>query len=131
MRFFHSPTAVFLEEFEGHDLFYDNPTGLPTLVARFGGSTTDYRSGLFWAEFDPQLVRAKELAFEKGLINEAEIEEATDIDDEIASCPHCAVMEDFGEGDSICQYHMDALEEHFDCIHGWEEDAEVHSACMH
>lgn len=131
MRFYHSPTAIFLEEFEGHDLFYDRPSGLPTLIARYGDKIDEYRSGLFWAEFDFQLMRAKELAVERGLISDEDIEEATDVDDEISSCPHCLALEDEDAEDAICDYHMAALEDHFDCIHGWDENTKPPSPSIH
>jgi hypothetical protein len=127
MRFFHTSTSVYLGRFRGHDLYFDSPSGLPTVVARFGPNSDDYRSGLFWSEFDPVLSRAKELAFEEGFICNEDIDDATDIDDEISSCPQCH------EVDEVCHYHMEELKEHYACVLGMEipEDEFEHSVCVH
>ncbi len=129
MRFFHSSTSVFLGSLDGYDLFFDNPLGMATVVARFGHNPPDYNSGLYWADFDPLLARAKDLAVEAGLISEDDIETATDVDDDIASCPNCVAKAD-DEIDPICEYHMEELLAHYSCLEG--EEAQSHQCgCVH
>lgn len=131
MRFHHTPTSVYLGRFRGHDLYFDDPFGLPTVVARYGAGASDYRSGLFWAEFDPILNKAKEISFNNGLITEEDIEEATDLDDEISSCPACREAEKGSHEDTICEYHMKELKEHYTCVLGEPADFEVSHVCVH
>ncbi len=105
----HSHTSVYLGIYRGHDLYYDDQGGLPTVIARFGDQLHDYRSGLCLADFDHALAVAKERAMERGLLTVEDIEDATEFDDEVASCPACCAVA--GEGST--EWTLDVCEVHY------------------
>lgn len=51
--------CTFLGCFRGHDLYYCEQHGLPTVIARYGDEGSAYTSGMALADVDPILAEAK------------------------------------------------------------------------
>lgn len=62
--------CVSLGEYKGMDLYFCQESFGPTVVARYGDDGPDYKSGLYFSDFDEHLGKAKRIAKEKGLLKD-------------------------------------------------------------
>lgn len=60
--------CISLGSFQDHDLYFCKQGSLPTVIARFGNNPEDYKSGLIFADIDPELSEAKKRAISRSLI---------------------------------------------------------------
>ncbi len=60
--------CISLDHYDGHDLYYCEQGGRPTLIARYGDDGPEYKSGIRFTGLDPHITEAFDRAKERGLV---------------------------------------------------------------